>query len=55
MISSSMVVMPMRWPFRFEKCAVLKVKRGNQVPFEGINLGGRWCSDRGDDEEGYKY
>ena len=29
--------------FGFDKCAVLKMKRGNQVHCEGW----RWCSDRG--------
>ena len=32
--------------FEFDKCAVLKMKRGKQVHCEGIDLGG-WCKDRG--------
>ena len=40
--------------FGFEKCAVLKMKRGKQVHCEGINLGDDVVIEKAD-EEGRKY
>ena len=40
--------------FGFDKCAVLKMKRGKQVHGEGIDLGDGVVIDVAD-EEGYKY
>ena len=40
--------------FGFEKCAVLKMKRGKQVHCEGINLGDGVVIEKAD-EEGRKY
>ena len=40
--------------FVFDKCAVLKMKRGKQVHFQGIDLGYGVVMEEAD-EEGYKY
>ena len=40
--------------FGFDKCAVLKMKRGKQVHCEGIDLGDGVVTEEAD-EEGYKY
>ena len=40
--------------FGFDKCAVLKLKRGKQVHCEGIDLGDGVVTDDADGE-GYKY
>ena len=40
--------------FGFDKCAVLKMKRGKQVHCEGIDLGDGVVIDVAD-EEGFKY
>ena len=40
--------------FGFEKCSVLKMKRGKQVHYEGIDLGYGVVIEEAD-EEGYKY
>ena len=40
--------------FGFDRCAVLKMKRGKQVHFEGIDLAHDVVIEQAD-EEGYKY
>ena len=40
--------------FGFDKCAVLKMKRGRQVHCQGIDLGDGVMIEEAD-EEGYKY